>query len=867
MKSRIRALCKASDNEILHQAILQSMLTEISNNQDLQNKIGEVLPFLTDGDRSIRKQALQILQFYNSEFRIPIVQEAVCDMAATKLSDSACIDISCEIIQKNLSSIINPSQISNIFNTLINIDVRANLFSQRCSAYNLLNTLLNLKPPQIDAIQKLVKDDTQKVITSFKKFCDFESDPRCLKIVFDLFPGFVELIIQNGELKSHDRNELFDTIGVYYPITNNESLATDLSHSLSSNSIFADDLAALLALKLKNSMQDTRAAVFSSLPILLKNENTSPQHVESVISSFIIALHDHFDSNSTSVPDSIVLSALDSISNFVLINKSSHKLMEQVAINDWIPQVLSSTSPTTIRAYAVVSWYVDLPLHFTSQVMPQLAETIDKALKTNDEARAQSLLASLVEYLKIQPEQLETERKDLETFLHFAISILQSTNHNLLITGLVFIREFATHFFLPVNETLIPQIIQKAHVQPFSTQCLTAISNQKAFSDLIHSQFISPLIDSILSKKDFYGLSGVSLIDFASSFANVPLLSEPIFDALAKSGFYKVLLKSILPQKELTDSISRNLLNYLKDIGECDDLLIAICIRSSDAVIKEQLITNYQNTDLSNPIYVKNKELLFSTARTSSIPDEFDVMKQINTERLDLLYSAKYQQYPTGFKPNKIALALRNDFCNEFEITDIPLLLDFENQFDCGLGENFTKLELISNRFIYNDEYKTTLWEQWHDKVKNHPECYLKLCLLCPPHFFISDIFNIIPLFPIFMKSDIKESLDLLIFTIMSMTMNEDDSQDPQMSSALLSQLQFIIPILLEYLDYRKTEDAHIRLDVCKVISLMPLAVSLKELKNYKSVVVKALRVVLDDPKREVRQSAAQANMMWLKIH
>ena len=158
MKSRLQALSKATNDDLLHQAILQSLLSEIDNNEKLQNKIGEIIPFLSDGDRNIRQQALTVLAFYNSQFHIPIVQETIAEMASIKLSDKACLDIACGIISANIQYIKDKSQIENIFTTLIKTDLRANLYSQRLSAYKLFDSIISLEHPQIDAIDEAIKN-------------------------------------------------------------------------------------------------------------------------------------------------------------------------------------------------------------------------------------------------------------------------------------------------------------------------------------------------------------------------------------------------------------------------------------------------------------------------------------------------------------------------------------------------------------------------------------------------------------------------------------------------------------------------------------------------------------------------------------
>lgn len=878
MKSRLQALSKATNDDLLHQAILQSLLSEIDNNEKLQNKIGEIFPFLSDGDRNIRQQALTVLAFYNSQFHIPIVQETIAEMASIKLSDKACLDIACGIISANIQYIKDKSQIENIFTTLIKTDLRANLYNQRLSAYKLFDSIISLEHPQIDAVDEAIKNASEIIIDSFKTFCGYEQDPRCLTIVFAFFPKFASKVIEYCNLNDHQRNDLFDVVGAFFPIQQNEDLAHQLSQVLASNSAFSNDLAALVSNKLKNSLADTRSPIYVSLPLILVFDNTKNDQVASVLTSFITSLNDHFDSDSTSATETVVNGAIDAITNFVSINKNCHSLITQIAINEWVPIIAQSKSATAIRANSIVTWSLDRVLNYATEAMEPLAETLEKSIKQNDQSRLQSILASIVEYLKIQStsEKVKNTNVHIELFLKTARDVLDSENRNLQITGLVFIREYLLHFLTPVDDNLIPKLVNYLSVKPFTIQCLIAITGQEEYSELLTNQLIDPLIEAILNKSPFYGINNAAVVEFASKFTNIPTFSGKLFEAMAKAGDYKDLIHSILPQQNLDDSLATNLLDALKDDADADTLILTVALRSSDNVIKDQLNNNYKEDGDSNSkdeIFHRHKELILSAARPSAVPSDFLESGQISTEKLHLLYSSKFTTYPTNFTPDRISLALRNTFTSDFTPDDIGRLFDFENQFDSATGKTFEKFDLLSQRFIYNSDYKATLWEKYHDSLIDNPGCYLKLCLLCPPAFFAIDMQRAIPLFPIFLTCDVKGTLDLIIFTIMHISeVNEDlEGTVPTVKAALINeefiaQVPAILNSILAFLDPAVTKDARIRLDVCRVISLLPMAVPIETLAAHKSSVLRKFKKVLDDPKREVRQIAASANMLWMKF-
>jgi hypothetical protein len=118
MKSRLQALVRGASNPDLHAAILRSLTTEIETNSDLERAIGSVLPFLSDGDRNLRVQAMKVLAYYNANFRSPVVQRHVAEMAAAKLPDSACLEPACEIISLNLKQ-LDAAQLAAVFSGLI----------------------------------------------------------------------------------------------------------------------------------------------------------------------------------------------------------------------------------------------------------------------------------------------------------------------------------------------------------------------------------------------------------------------------------------------------------------------------------------------------------------------------------------------------------------------------------------------------------------------------------------------------------------------------------------------------------------------------------------------------------------------------
>jgi hypothetical protein len=178
MKSRLQALIRGASNPDLYPAILRSMITEVETNSDLERAIGEVLPFLSDGNRNMRVQAMKVLVYYNTNFRSPVVQRHVAEMAAVKLPDSACLEPACEIISLNLKQ-LDQEQLVSVFSALLSARVRPSPLSTRLVAYGLLAELCGREFPIGDA---------PSAVGRLRDFCGLEQDPRCLSVVFRLFP-------------------------------------------------------------------------------------------------------------------------------------------------------------------------------------------------------------------------------------------------------------------------------------------------------------------------------------------------------------------------------------------------------------------------------------------------------------------------------------------------------------------------------------------------------------------------------------------------------------------------------------------------------------------------------------------------------
>jgi hypothetical protein len=245
--------------------------------------------------------------------------------------------------------------------------------------------------------------------------------------------------------------------------------------------------------------------------------------------------------------------------------------------------------------------------------------------------------------------------------------------------------------------------------------------------------------------------------------------------------------------------------------------------------------------------------LLLATATPSAIPP-LDLDSLDETGKFWI--STKLAQFPDGFTAHPIGLAIRGVFGASFTPDLIPRLLDFENAFDRALVSTEGKFDLFQNRFVYNLGYKETLWKTWHKKLDDDPVNLLKLCLLCPPDFFLASIDTLIGFFPVFLKSDIKGSLDLLIFSLMSL--------EKRSLIAFLKVMGDVVESLIRAL---QSDCGPVRMDVCRVFHIMGGNVPGTSCQRHKSRVVRALRSVLDDPKREVRKMAAIARCAWMAIN
>lgn len=823
MKDTLKLLIASSSDEAKYSSVLNSMMLDISNNTDLENKIGEILPFLSDKDRNLRIQSMCVLSFINSQFNIVSVKKAISEMASIKLSDSACLKVSCEIISGNLD-LNDENELVDIFEKLIDVDLRINLLSARIDAYKLFMKIL----------EKNIKLEKREYVEKFKNFCGYEQDPRCLKIIFEIFPKFTKLIVHC--LDNGDKAELYDVVSAFYPITKNHDLANDLSICLASNEVFKTDLAQLLVMKLKNSLSDTRTALYKSLPLLLVFKTPSELVVD-IINSFILSLRDHYESGSKATEESVVNAAIDAIYNFVKINEDSWSLISSIAISEWISiEIIQSDNTSSIRAYSVVAWTLEKLIHFEKQVMAPLGAVVKNAMKACDEPRIQSIYASIIEYLKLQEESYVND-PDFDLFFTTAITNLLVENPSLKMTSVFMIHELALHFILDYNDNLIPNLLKCLKIEPFSSEAFISLSKQENYKDALQKDFLYPLINAIQENKSFYDLNSKEVLLFASKLIKSSFFSKYILATFAKIKNYSLLLKLILPFKNLDDEISSSLLESLENAPEEKDLVLAIAIRSSGKVISEHILK-------------KNKLFyyLLASANIEYIPES---VIDLSDPKTFLIYSSKTDKLQ---KYHPLALSLRCKFSDDFNEENIIDLLDFENQFEVAVGSTFDKIEMISKKYIYNPNYKIVLWEYFHDKLEKKPLCFLKLCLLCPPEFYLSEINKIVHLLPSFLEADIKSFLDLMIFTLVNI-----DSISTDFSNVL----DKVVPKLILALD---DKDPYVRLDTVKVLHLIPLNVPEDDCSKYKSNITRNLRRILDDNKREIRKEAAEAQLIWFKV-
>jgi hypothetical protein len=730
MKSRLQALIRAASNSDLYQAILRSLTTGIETNSDLEQAIGNVLPFLSDGDRNMRAQAIKVLAYYNTNFRSPVVQKHLAEMAEVKLPDSACLEPACEIVSLNLKQ-LDVTQLATIFSALISTRLRPCPLSARLAAYNLLKDLSDREFPIADP---------PAAVTQLKDFCGFEQDPRCLSVVFRVFPKLAIRL-----LSQPDRAELFDIIGVFFPITSHTDLRAEHCSALAAIPDFADDLATLVTVKLKNSLADTRPAVYSSLPTLLVHP-TSKELVGDLIIAFIESLAQHF-AQPASCEEAVVDAAVRAISGFVGFNESSWPLVRGLCTSEFVPKLLESHEAETIRAHSIVLWLLDGFLHFSGDVLDVLAAA---AQATDDLARLQSILASVIEFLKLQQGRIQT---DLSRFLRVALRVLPNDNANLQISALVTIRELSKHAILPVDADLIPTLIRCLPVGHFTAQCLLALSDQEQYSGLLEEQFVRPFVDAFFRDESSALFGGArEMATFAASLVGSPIFTRPILVSAAKSGAHDELLRIVVHLETIDDATSRAVVDALDDRAP-RDLLFAVGMRSSHAFVAGEFSGRFGNWFLAvaAPDWV--------AADVDNLDDEGVFWM-----------STKVRVFPEGFRPHPVGMAIRGVFGEGFTADAIPALLEFENTFDKVLWAAADKFEFLQSRFVYHLDYKKELWRIWSGRLDDDPANLLKLCLLCPPDYFMSKVGHLVAFFPRFLAVDVRGSLDLLIFALISCT-------------------------------------------------------------------------------------------------
>lgn len=823
MKARLQALENASDDPTLHAAILQSINTEIENNVQLQEKIGEILPFLSDNNRNIRIQAMNVLGFFNSTYKIPTVKKTLFDMATIKLQDGACLEVACSIISANID-IVTDEQREKAFEDLLKAELRTSSLNRRLAAYNLFQVFL------IEGVAI-----NESIIPNFKKFCGYEQDPRCLHIIFNSFPVLAQKLLP--KINTEQRFELFDSISCFYPIQGMEDLATSLNKALASHPEFADEIATLVTEKLRNALADTREPVFQSLPILLIHPTLNDLVIE-IVRSFMYSLKGYFEGEEKDARAEIVNKAIECLAHFIDINKESIPTLINIIISEFIPEILSSHDPSTIRSTSIVCWYIDTVAHFAKQAMLPLSCVADDAVANNDSTRLQSIIASVVEFLKIQKPDREKE-SDMNMFLKHAVAALKNNDNNVKLAGLVCIRELASHYLLKYNEEIIPGLLTATQIIPFVIDVILRLSEQPRYQEKIIQDIVIPLTKAI-SNNEKFGNSTDPLV-FASHLSISPIMKTLICEAFIESRHFRDLLSIVLTAESLPDDFSEPLLQKLDSIYSQDarNVVLAIAVRSSPEVIAKAL-HNCVN------IY----PIVFSACEPSNLPENIP----LDDPQIQLLVSCKLSAYPAGFAPDPIAFAIRNELPEDFKATDIPRLLDFENQFDQVNGA-IDKFDLVSKFFLYDPDYKIQLWQKFHMSLDDDPLDLCKLCLLCPPDFFIEDMVRLLPFISTFFDYDVSGTLDLLFFILLKIS--------PRSMISLIKEMNAIMGKLLQLLYH---ENPHVRLDVCRILYSIPAQINESACGAHKSRVCKALRVVLDDNKREIRKVAAEARVVWFKI-
>ncbi|EAY13770.1 hypothetical protein TVAG_467850 [Trichomonas vaginalis G3] len=837
MKSLLKNISLNLDNESERQKILGDLILGIDNDEKLQNVIGEILPFATDNDRQLRTASIIALEFINNNFDIKSVKVAILEMATAKLTDSATLFTACKIVKQNFQY-ASEEYITTIFETLITVDLRSNLLKHRLEAYSLLEMLVNNPALKIAP--------TQEIIDRFRKFCGYEQDPKCLDYIFKLFPIFSKRILP--DINEQMRAQLYDVVSVFYPITARPELSHDLNTTLSLLPEYTEDLCELVSTKLSNALADTRSAVYQSLPDLLIRE-APEQSVGNIVVSFAKSLSDYFANGSTDATQEVVDSAVKALVHFVEISKDSHQMLLQSAMQNWIPTIINSTESSTIRAYSIVAWSLDTVLNFSPIALVPLSATAEESLAKKDEARIQAILASVVEFLKFT-HVVEKEMEDIKGIFKVAIVVLSSGEYsqNCIVSALVVLREISNKSNFPDNDEVVKLALKYAKVQSFSAQLLCSLADRQIqYEQQLNNELVSKLVSAISENnteiigddKPFSTISEV--VAFASRLSVSPFFARFLLPAIAKGGFVKELLKCILPLHEIPSETCDSILSALNALqNPHKDAVLSVAIRSPRGFLLDAMIK-----------YTRISDLLLFAAFPSEVPSR----PNLTSDLAKFAYGAKTSNYFEGFHPPAASLCFRNEITSEFCAEDIPILLEMENFFDGATGAVFNKFDLLNERFMYNDEYKTYLWKPFYRNLFDKPKILCKLCLLCPPDFFLSVLSEFILLLPSFIENDTKGGLDLTIFALMSLNKRDQIAMISTMST-----------LVVAVCDVVKNGDNYERLDACKVLRAMTAQLPTDACVPHKRLVMKTLNVALDDNKREVRNAAALARVDWSKI-
>lgn len=837
MQALLKNLTLNFNNETERANILNGITIGIDNDQKLQDTIGELLPFITDNDRQLRTASMIVLEHINNNFDVKAVKTAILEMATTKLGDSATLFIACKIIKQNLSY-ASDEYINTVFDSLLSVELRSNLLAHRLEAYSLLEILV--------ANPHLKIEPTQENIHKFHKFCGYEQDPKCLNYIFKLFPVFSERVLPfiNDQLRA----QLFDVVSVFYPITARPELSQDLCKTLALLPEYTVDLCQLVSTKLTNALADTRSPVFESLPLLLIRE-APEQCVGDIVVSFAKSLSDYFVNGSTDASQEVVDEAVKSIVHFVEISKDSHTMLYQSAMSNWIPTIINSTESSTIRAYSIVSWSLDTVLHFSPVALVPLSATAENALNAKEEPRIQAILASMVEFMKFQP-VVNKELSDIAGIFNVAVSVLKGDfPQNCVVSALVLLREISARSYFPHSDGIVPFILKFARVQSFAAQLFVSLAERQ-------SHYETPLIEELVDKltaaiqggnneiigenRPFEKLSEV--VAFSSRLCASTFFARYLLPAIARGGFTKELLKCILPLNELNAETCESILEAVNALENPNkNVVLSVAIRAPNGFLISAMFK-----------YSRISDLLLFAARPSEVPN---TPPALNSDLAKFAYGAKTSTYCSGFHPPAAALAFRNEITEEFCAEDIPILLEMENFFDGAIGGDFNKFQLLEERFLYNDDYKISLWKPFYKSLNDKPGILCKLCLLCPPDFFQSMLSEFVLLLPAFIENDTKGGLDLTIFALMSLSRRDQ--------IAMISTMAPLVNVVCQVL---ANGDAYERLDACRVLRALTVQLPTDACQPHKRMVMKALGVALDDDKREVRNEAANARVAWLKI-